>query len=124
MITEQPSASHFREFAASLNYKQEELIVVLRAYFDESGEHREDGSLTRLTIGGLVAPVSVWEAFEEDWRSALDRNFLREFHTRIASDEVIAEFAGIITRRIGSALGFIQTASGSAKGTYEISFID
>jgi hypothetical protein len=121
--TETPKAG-FAELAAALGWAPEEMVAVIRAYFDESGEHGADDALTRLTIGGLIAPAEAWGAFEGEWQSALDRNSLREFHARNVSDFVMEEFAEIITSRIGLCLGFTQTAVGGAGKTYEIGFVD
>jgi hypothetical protein len=41
--------SGFAELVAGLSRKPNEIVAMLWAYFDESGEHSLDGTLTRLT---------------------------------------------------------------------------
>ena len=53
---------------------------MLWAYFDESGEHDASGALSRLTVGGGIAPLEEWEALSLRWRVLLDRFELPFFH--------------------------------------------
>jgi hypothetical protein len=57
-------------------------MLMLTAYVDESG-HSADPLARFVGLGGLVAPVSRWEKFTDDWQSALDE-FIdgKEFHMR------------------------------------------
>ena len=64
------------------------ILIVLYAYFDESGEHNPDGSLNRLTIGGFIAPWSEVEQLCIEWRAAQAEHAMGEFHMKeFASDE-------------------------------------
>ena len=49
-------------------------------YYDESGEYDADGHLTRMTVGGCIAPLEKWRIFELEWREALARDDLEFFH--------------------------------------------
>jgi hypothetical protein len=53
---------------------------MLWAYFDESGEHDQSGALTRLTVGGAVAPLEEWEALSLRWSALLEKFGLPFFH--------------------------------------------
>jgi hypothetical protein len=114
----------FVELASALYWKPEEVVAVIRAYFDESGDHGPNGTLTRLTIGGLIAPRQAWEVFDREWAEALEDTDIRQFHARNASGSVIERFARIITSRIGVCLAFTQHATDGAARTYEVGFID
>lgn len=57
-------------------------MLMLTAYVDESG-HSSDPLARFVGLGGLVAPVSRWEKFTDDWQAALDE-FIdgKEFHMK------------------------------------------
>lgn len=117
------------ELAAGLFWKPNEIIAMLWAYFDESGEHdRTSGTLTRLTIGGLIAPLTKWQAFEVAWDAALARHNLREFHRREFGPEGIEEFLKIIAHRVGLVIGFsaaVERGTGRPEyGAYEKGLVD
>src|SRR5258705_7605564 len=51
-------------------------------YFDESG-HSQDPACNIAGMAGFVAPVGVWEVFEQEWMSTLRNAGLSEaFHMR------------------------------------------
>lgn len=52
-------------------------LVVLWAYFDESGT---DGALGHTVISGFLAPISIWVDFKREWRAALDSDNVQTFH--------------------------------------------
>jgi hypothetical protein len=64
--------SQFVEFGAALCWQPIDLIAMLWAYFDESGEYQSDGTLRRLTLGGCIASFENWQSFNQKWRAALD----------------------------------------------------
>lgn len=45
---------------------------MLFGYFDETGIHGPDGALSALTIGGCIASLDAWQAFEIAWQKVLD----------------------------------------------------
>ncbi len=54
-------------------------MLMLRAYFDESGDPTNPGAHA-FSVGGCMAPLEYWEAFETEWRQALDDEGLSWFH--------------------------------------------
>jgi hypothetical protein len=58
-------------------------MVVLEAYFDESG-HPADCSLKVFSIAGFIAPCNIWKRWELDWLYALSKFGIRpeEFHMK------------------------------------------
>jgi hypothetical protein len=119
-----PPASGLAELAAGLSWKPNEIIAMLWAYFDESGEHGPSCELTRLTIGGLIAPLTAWRAFELDWDAALMRHNRREFHRRDYGSDGIDEFIRIIARHVSLVVGFSAAAGGNTYEAYEKGLID
>ena len=121
-----PTLSGLDELAAGLSWKPNEVIAMLWAYFDESGSHASSG--LRLTIGGLIAPLSAWQSFEVEWDAALVRRNLRYFHKRdFVGDD--AEFVQIIARNIEWVVGFSATPQPHSKESktyeaYEATLVD
>jgi Protein of unknown function (DUF3800) len=68
------------ELGAALCWQPTDLIAMLWAYFDESGEYQSDGTLRRLTLGGCIASFDNWQAFNQKWRSELDDEGIQVFH--------------------------------------------
>jgi len=117
--------SGFAELAAGAFWKPDERIAMLWAYFDESGDHDPaSGALLGLTIGGLIAPLEVWQAFDEEWGAALKAQGLSYFHRRQFSSDRLDEFLRIVCRHIGLAFGFTSTAVGDTGEAYETAFVD
>jgi hypothetical protein len=115
------------ELAAGLFWKPSEKIAMLWAYFDESGEH--DQTPHRLTIGGLIAPLSDWQAFEVAWDAALQRHNRRSYHRRdFAGDD--SEFVKIIAEHVPLVVGFSATPQpprekvSEAHEAYEATLVD
>jgi Protein of unknown function (DUF3800) len=117
-----PSA--FAELAAGVCWKPEEMIAMLWAYFDESGEHGPKGGLQRLTIGGLIAPIEAWREFDEEWGDVLGAQGMNFFHRRAEGAGRDDRFMRIIGEHVGLVLGFSAAATNSNAETYEISFVD
>lgn len=116
--------SGFAELAAGLFWKPEEMVAMLWAYFDESGDHDQtSGTLTRLTIGGLIASEDAWRAFDSEWTSALLRKNRRYFHRRDYQHQEVEEFARIICRHVGHAVSF-SAAGANTKAAYEVGLVD
>jgi hypothetical protein len=116
--------SGFAELAAGLFRKPEEMVAMLWAYFDESGEHdRTSGTLTRLTIGGLIASAEAWKAFDDEWAWALAAKNRRYFHRRDFQLEEVDDFVRIICRHVGHAVSFGAVA-GKTYDAYEKGLVD
>jgi Protein of unknown function (DUF3800) len=56
---------------------EDRFLVLLEAYFDESGTH--DGSKV-LTVAGYIGDPAAWVHFEGEWRAALEEYGLEFFH--------------------------------------------
>jgi hypothetical protein len=54
-------------------------MVMLKAYFDESG-HSSAPGYRPFAVGGCVAPLERWEIFEEEWKRILARFDVKCFH--------------------------------------------
>jgi hypothetical protein len=54
---------------------------MLWGYFDEAGEHdKKTGRLSRLAIGGFLAPAEEWEKAIPKWQKVLDGEGVQVFH--------------------------------------------
>jgi len=53
------------------------LLVVLTAYFDESGIH---GDSKVFAMGGYLAPKEMWNRLEKEWNSTLEKYEIGFFH--------------------------------------------
>jgi hypothetical protein len=73
------SATFLEELRCALGWADAELLLMIWAYFDESGEY-EQGKLTAMTIGGICAPVEKISRLDAAWRAALADEGLTEFH--------------------------------------------
>jgi hypothetical protein len=76
------------ELSVGLGWRAKTVVVMMWAYFDESGEHGPDGKLIRLTLGGFMAPWEAVQRLDQRWKAALDAEGMDEFHMKDwASDE-------------------------------------
>lgn len=76
----QSRLAEFNELALGLGWL-DGLIAMLWGYFDEAGEHHSaTGNLTRLAIGGFLAPFEEFQAAIEPWQKALDNEGVSVFH--------------------------------------------
>ncbi|MGH7205270.1 MAG: hypothetical protein ACREI2_03555 [Nitrospiraceae bacterium] len=66
---------------ASISAGSRPAVTVLRAYMDESG-HSADPHALDVTIGGAVASIEQWEAFEPSWRAVLDEFSVSQLHMK------------------------------------------
>jgi len=75
------SCSFAVKFCESLGLVQRaetrSLMMMLTAYFDESGTHSESPILA---VGGLLAPQDAWVEFAGKWWRALQKYGLAQFH--------------------------------------------
>jgi hypothetical protein len=68
------------ELGTLLGWQPETLVWMLYGLFDESGEHKKDGRLIRLSIGGALATFDTWQAFTKDWIAILHNHHIETFH--------------------------------------------
>jgi hypothetical protein len=71
---------YFDDLAWGLGWNSEALIGMFWHYLDESGDHAQDGTLTRLTLGGCVATTDAWRKFCPVWQKMLDDFQIPMFH--------------------------------------------
>jgi hypothetical protein len=65
----------------AFGWSADDLIAMLWAYFDESGEHDPvTGHLVRLTVGGWIASCEAWQRFDEQWQNVLEAEGISMFH--------------------------------------------
>jgi len=69
--------SIFSQTCAAIGARDESLIAMLEAYFDESGN---DDRSTIFTVAGFIATRSQWEAFEKEWKAFLGDEKIERFH--------------------------------------------
>ncbi len=105
---------------------REHSLMVLAAYFDESGTHRDSPVVA---VGGFLSTAERWVTFEEEWRTVLRSNHLEYFHMTDFEnrrgpysgwldkqrEHVIKRLCGIINRSI---IGGFSTAV--VKDAYEV----
>ena len=140
--------SYFAEMAACLSWRPGDMVVMMWAYFDESGYHDKDtGHLKRLSFGGLLASCQAWEGFEADWKAILTPENIECFHmadfekwkepfdfkradgTRDQErhNRILNGLLDVIGRRAPHAFGFTRNVSKPSKAledTYEGCIID
>jgi hypothetical protein len=64
--------SRFDELAVGMHWPPDSEIAMLRAYFDESGEHdKGTGREIQTSLGGCLGSEESWEKFSEEWAAAL-----------------------------------------------------
>jgi hypothetical protein len=64
-----------------LCWRDEEVVLTLWSYFDESG-HTEDPNVSVLALGGCISSVQGWQNLVPDWEDALRDFSVSEFHTK------------------------------------------
>jgi hypothetical protein len=67
----------FAHLCSALSISDASLVIMLAAYFDESGTHDDSDAVT---VGGFVASRERWEAFEAEWKAFLQRESIKRFH--------------------------------------------
>jgi hypothetical protein len=124
---------HITELSRGLHWPQHRELLMLWAYFDEAGEHSGDGRLATLTLGGWMAPLAKWEAFEPEWRGALAEAGVEWFHavdfahfrgefsgwSEDQRQELMARLVSVTARHIRRGFGFTTFASPDIASTYE-----
>ncbi len=72
--------SHFIELGRMLCWHPWTKVMTLWAYFDESGIHRSDGKLAKLTVGGCIASFEAREGLSMYWADAIAKMGIEYFH--------------------------------------------
>ncbi|MCM3873435.1 MAG: hypothetical protein ND895_22360 [Pyrinomonadaceae bacterium] len=68
----------FTQTCLALGLGHESLVVMLEAYFDESGTHGDRSDA--VSVGGFLASREQWEAFSLEWKALLERESIKVFH--------------------------------------------
>lgn len=68
------------EMSVALNWEETDLLFMIWAYYDESGEYDQSGNLLNMSIGGCVASLENWRGFGAEWQAILEREGLSHFH--------------------------------------------
>jgi hypothetical protein len=66
--------------AAGLGWAEQDIVAMVWAYYDESGQYDDRGRLLNMSMGGIVAPLDRWRGFEEKWKLSLAVEGLTAFH--------------------------------------------
>src|SRR5438552_14542233 len=56
------------------------VMIMLKAYLDESGAHYGKGGSKFFTISGYIAPEAEWNKFDAAWKAMLDKYRVPYFH--------------------------------------------
>jgi hypothetical protein len=140
--------TYFTEIAACLGWRPGDMVIMMWAYFDESGYHdQKTGHLKRLTFGGCLASCESWDGFEAEWRAVLTQEgiecfrmtdfeaWVKPFDFKLADgsrdharhNRVLDGLLNVIGRRAPYAFGFtriVSKPSSALKDTYEGCVID
>lgn len=139
--------SYIAELAACLSWRPRDMVVMMWAYFDESGYHNQNTNhLERLTLGGCMASCEAWDGFEAEWRAILGdiecfrmadfEAWATPFDFKLADgsrdherhDGILNGLLDVIGRRVPYALGFTRIVSTkpsrALKDTYARCLID
>jgi hypothetical protein len=134
-------------WSQSINNYFEDMVTMLWAYFDESGDHdRSSGHLINLTLAGGIATCESWVKFSQDWGNALADEDVGCFHMtdfenykppfdwyldeeRTTQDTArhqrfLNKLLNITTTNIHGAVGFNRHALDTLRATYAECFRD
>ena len=64
-----------------LSYGEDHAIVTLKAFVDDSGSI-DDPQIRAISIGGCVAPLESWTAFEPRWKAVLSAFGVTHLHMK------------------------------------------
>lgn len=74
------AASHFNEIAEALSWRPAEVVLMVWAYYDESGEYDAAGNLVNMSVGGCVSRRENWRRLDAAWSMVLSGEGLSSFH--------------------------------------------
>jgi hypothetical protein len=68
------------DFPQRLGWPDTGVVLMIWAYYDESGEYDAAGKLINTTVAGCVSTSEKWQSFDAKWREFLASEGLSEFH--------------------------------------------
>jgi hypothetical protein len=68
------------DFPQRLGWRDTDAVLMIWAYYDESGEYDAAGNLINMTVAGCVSTSEKWQSFDTKWREFLASEGLSEFH--------------------------------------------
>ncbi len=85
------------------------VMVVLHAYMDDSGSHKDSHACV---VAGYLGGVNRWKEFERRWQQVLDKYGVSEFHARVfwrrtPEGEGVEEYKGWNRQRLEEFLGHL-----------------
>ncbi len=89
--------------------ERRKVMVVLHAYMDDSGSHKDSHACV---VAGYLGGVNRWKEFERRWRQVLDKYGVSEFHARVfwrrtPEGEGVEEYKGWNRQRLEEFLGHL-----------------
>jgi hypothetical protein len=81
--TKQPQARGWvgdLDWSLSWQVRPDRLYMAMRGFFDESGTHGADSPA--VIVGGFIATVAQWDAYEFDLKALLDEYGVKKFHAK------------------------------------------
>jgi Protein of unknown function (DUF3800) len=106
----------FREFAQTILPGGKGIMALFRAYFDDSGTHRD---APVVVFGGLVGTDTQWEGFDAKWRAKLAEPLpgkprLKRFHLSacMAADDEFRDYKPVEREAVAGAFRDIIIESG------------
>ena len=68
------------DWSLSWRLRPDRLYMAMKGYFDESGTHGAESPV--VIVGGFIATVEQWDAYERDLKALLDDYGVKKFHAR------------------------------------------
>jgi hypothetical protein len=68
------------EFPQRLGWSETDVVLMIWAYYDESGEYDGNGNIINMTVAGCVSTSEKWTEFDQKWRQLLESEGLADFH--------------------------------------------
>ena len=81
--TKQPQARGWvgdLDWSLSWQVRPDRLYMAMKGFFDESGTHGADSPV--VIVGGFIATIEQWDAYEHDLKALLDEYRVKKFHAK------------------------------------------